>query len=237
MNAQAMEHDVFGHVQAVRNKIGGPDILELSRDLYFMAGHSRSALFAAKALATDSCTRDVDVHVLNLIEIAYDALVGHFEEVEEEFDMYSSRLYAQIAELVREQLALRKTVEALVNMLDSSDLETAGEAASLLYDDWNRSKSAKRDHVFWNAFKPMLERRGISLGFEEAPDAPGVARPVVFTEASAKREKKRARLQEHFVRRLVALDVASLDDAADKAPLARKGKAAKTARSAATVAG
>lgn len=232
MNAQAMAPDVFGHVQAVRNKIGGPDISELSRDLHSMAGHSRSALFAAKALASDGCTRDVDVHVLNLIEIAYDALVGHFEEVEEEVEMYGGRLNAQIAELVREQLALRKTVAALVSMLDSSDLETVGEAATLLYDDWNRSKTATRDHVFWSAFSKKLERRGISIGFEESPDAPGMARPVVFTETSEKLAKKRQALTGKYVKDLIRVEVAGLDEGAENDPAARSTKTARKARSA-----
>ncbi|HRD34604.1 MAG TPA: hypothetical protein PLR02_10145 [Rhodocyclaceae bacterium] len=237
MNAQAMEPDLVGHVWAIRGKIGGPDISELSRDLYFMAGHSRSALFAAKALATDSCTRDVDVHVLNLIEIAHDALVGRFEEVSEGIETYSGRLNVQIEQLLREQLALRKTVRALVSMLDSSDLETVGEAATLLYDDWIRSKTAAQDHVFWTAFMAKLKNRGLSIGFEESPDAPGVARPMVFTETSKKLAKKREALTDKYVKDLIRVEVAGLDEGAENAPTDRSTKTAEKARSAVKGAG
>lgn len=210
MNAQAMEADVFGHVQAVRDRIGGPDIGALSRDLYTLAGHSRSALFAAKALAEGGAP-GMGEHVLNLIELAHGALVGRFEEIEEGIDAFSGRLNAQIARLVQEQLALRRTVEALVGILDSTDLEKVGEAVSLLYDDWIRLNTPVHEHVFWNAFIGKLKERGVEVAFGNTPDSPEVARPVVFTEASAKADQARQRLVEKYVRDLTALDVANLD--------------------------
>ena len=82
-----------------------------------------------------------------------------------------------------------------------------------------------------------LKNRGLSIGFEESPDAPGVARPMVFTETSKKLAKKREALTDKYVKDLIRVEVAGLDEGAENAPTDRSTKTAEKARSAVKGAG
>lgn len=211
MNAKPMDPDAFEYVQSVMQSMGEIRIIDLVNDMCSLADQGRSALFAAKALTPESLARGVDVHILNLMEMARAALTGRFEELEENLDVCEQRVRSQIQQLVLERLALRKALAAVVGILGPSELDRISEAAQALAAD-GVADPADPESDLLPAFMAQLQRRGVDITWEKpSPNLP--AQPVAHTKESAKRARTLRRLANQYVQKVLRADIKALMEA------------------------
>jgi hypothetical protein len=163
MSAERMDPEVYGHVLAVMESVGEPSLSSLAGEIYTLASHSRSALFAVQQMAVRNLVQDVDVHILNLVETAYAGLTGRFEEIDECLDEYELRIRAQVAQLVTERLALKKALGILSVVMSSDEFEVIAKQVAEAGDVMARLSDTEMASTFSSMLVGLAGARGLEV--------------------------------------------------------------------------